>query len=276
MIARVRHFLAIVGETFWLVPGAMVAVSVLGAFGLLQVDRLPLLQGALADSGWLYNGGATGARTLLGAIATATISVAGTVFSITIAALSLAAAQMGPRLLHNFVRDRGSQFTLGVFLGTFAYALMILRSVRSQSEGLFVPHLSLSVAIALSFLCVGTLVYFVAHMAGRINVDTVINLVGEDVRASLAKLTSDQEGPPRPPDDFWHDAAVVRDDRRGYLTQLDGEGLASWAAERGAAIRLLVRPGDFVFPGAPIALVNLLSKRFRRPFVPPPRWAASG
>ncbi len=131
----------------------------------------------LIDSPWLYNGGGTGARTLLGAVASSTIGVAGTVFSITIAALSLAAGQMGPRLLRNFTRDRGNQFTLGAFLGTFSYALMVLRSVRTQDEGEFVPHLSLSVGIALAFVCVGTLVFFVGHMAGRINVDTVIELV---------------------------------------------------------------------------------------------------
>jgi uncharacterized membrane protein len=59
---------------------------------------------------------------------------------------------MGPRLLRNFTRDRGNQTTLGVFLGTFSYALMVLRSVRTQSEGAFVPHLSLSVGILLAFV----------------------------------------------------------------------------------------------------------------------------
>jgi hypothetical protein len=83
--------------------------------------------------GWLYNGGGTGARTLLGTVAASTIGVAGTVFSITIAALSLAAGQMGPRLLRNFTRDRGVQFTLGAFLGTFSYAL------RSGSRSLHPP-----------------------------------------------------------------------------------------------------------------------------------------
>ena len=69
----------------------------------------------MLQSIWLYNGGATGARTLLGAVVSSTIGVAGTVFSITIAALAVAAGQMGARLLRNFTRDRGNQITLGVF-----------------------------------------------------------------------------------------------------------------------------------------------------------------
>ena len=192
---------------------------------------------------------------MLGAVASSTIGVAGTVFSITIAALSLAAGQMGPRLLRNFTKDRANQITLGTFLGTFSYALMVLRSVRTHSEGEFVPHVSLSVGILLAFVCVATLVYFVNHMAGRINVDTVIELVSQDVSAALERLGKDEPDPAPPNPAFWRDAEPVVDPRRGYLQQLDHEGLATWAAEHKASIRLLSRPGDYVFPGAPIALV---------------------
>ena len=68
---------------------------------------------AWLPEGWLYAGGEAGARALLGAVATSTIGVAGTTFSITVAALSLASGQMGPRLLRNFVRDPGNQLALG-------------------------------------------------------------------------------------------------------------------------------------------------------------------
>jgi uncharacterized membrane protein len=222
----------------------------------VHLDRSSAEPQWLIDSPWLYSSGGTGARTLLGAVASSTIGVAGTVFSITIAALSLAAGQMGPRLLRNFTPDRGNQTTLGVFRGTFSYALMVLRSVGTQSEGAFVPHLSLSVGILLAFVCVGTLVYFVGHMTGRINVDTVIELVGDEVRQAIARLTAETPGEQPPPVAAWHDAVPVRDARRGYLQQIDPEGLADWAHRHGAAIRLLVRPGAFVFPGAPIALIR--------------------
>ncbi len=256
MKARLRKLLGALGDTFWIVPGLMVLFGVLLAVGLVDLDRSGVVPPALLDSPWLYNGGGTGARTLLGAVASSTIGVAGTVFSITIAALSLAAGQMGPRLLRNFTKDRGNQITLGTYLGTFSYALMVLRSVRTQSEGEFVPHVSLSVGILLAFVCVATLVFFVNHMAGRINVDTVIELVSQDVSAALERLGKDEARPIAPPAGNWRDAHPVIDPRRGYLQQLDDEGLAAWAAERGTTIRLLVRPGDYVFPGAPIALVD--------------------
>ena len=255
MKAHLRKLASDLGETFWLVPGIIVVLGVIAAFGLVRVDRSGMLPDWLL-SGWLYDGGATGARTLLGAVASSTIGVAGTVFSITIAGLSLAAGQMGPRLLRNFTRDRGNQITMGIFLGTFSYALVVLRSVRTRDEGEFVPHLSLSVGILLAFLCVVVLVYFVGHMAGRINVDTVVELVGEDVQRAIRRLAVQEKGPAPPDAAMWRGAAPVMDSRRGYLQQFDADALADWAAAQGAAIRLLVRPGDFIFPGAPIAVIS--------------------
>jgi uncharacterized membrane protein len=256
VIARLRKFLSDLGDVFWLLPGAMVLIGIFGALGMLAIDRSGIIPPVLLKQHWLYNGGGTGARTLLGAVASSTIGVAGTVFSITIAALTLAAGQMGPRLLRNFTRDRGNQFTLGVFLGTFSYALMVLRSVRDQDSMTFVPNLSLSVSIALAFLCVATLVYFVGHMAGRINVSTVIELVSIDVRSSIDRLTTDTAQPTAPPDSFWRDATPLLDSRHGYLQHLDTDGLADWASRHNTAIRILVRPGDFIFPGAPIAFMQ--------------------
>ena len=256
MKARLRQWMDQLSDSFWLLPGAMVVGGILLAIALVEVDRSGAFPEWLADSPWLYNGGGTGARVLLGAVASSTIGVAGTVFSITIAALSLAAGQMGPRLLRNFTRDRGNQFTLGAFLGTFSYALMVLRTVRTQEEGLFTPHLSLSIAVLLAFGCVATLVYFVGHMANRISVDTVVDLVSADVTEAMRELTVERPNLPAPADDLWDGAVAVIDARRGYLQQLDADALAAWAAENGTALRLLVRRGDYIFPGAPIALMT--------------------
>lgn len=257
MNAKLQKLIDQLADAFWLVPTAMVLGGIALALGLLQVDRADVLPSWVQESAWLYNGGGTGARTLLGAIAASSIGVASTVFSITIAALSLAAAQMGPRLLRNFTRDRGVQMSLGAFLGTFSYALMVLRSVRTQEEGPFTPHLALSVGILLAFGCVAVLVYFVDHMASRINVDTVVELVSQDVHQALTALKTEQPQPPLPPAQLWQHGTPVLDARRGYLQHLDENALADWAFQQGTAVRLLVRRGDYVFPGTPIAVLSV-------------------
>jgi uncharacterized membrane protein len=41
----------------------------------------------------------------------------------------------------------------------------------------------------------------------------------------------------------------------GYLRAVDEEGLADWAGQHGAVVVLLVRPGEYMFPGAAVAEV---------------------
>jgi uncharacterized membrane protein len=107
----------------------------------------------------------------------------------------------------------------------------VLRSVRTVDEGGFIPQLDISVSIGMAFACVATLMYFVGHMSGRVNVDTVVGLVSDDVQAVMRSVTTDEAHHPRMPPSFWHDAVAVADNRDGYLHQLDENGLATWARE---------------------------------------------
>jgi uncharacterized membrane protein len=238
------------GDIFWIRP----ALLVLGGVVLGQAVVLAEQTGTKlpwVPEGWVYTGGEAGARSLLGAVASSTIGVAGTTFSITVAALSLASGQMGPRLLRNFVRDSGNQYALGIFLGTFAYALVVLRTVRSVEEVAFVPHLGVTGALLLALLCVATLVWFVHHVATGINVETVIEVVHAELSEAINRLDPGQPAtiassdPPR--------GAAVTLAERGYLRAVDEDRLADWAEEAGAILVLLVRPGDYLFPGAPVA-----------------------
>ena len=248
MIVRLRGWLADLLQAFWLLPSAMVALGIALGQGLVETERLGLVPDPILQS--LYNGGETGARTLLGAIASSTIGVAGTVFSITIAALTLAAGQMGPRLLSNFTSDRGNQATLGLFLATFSYALIVLQSVRGAQEGRFIPHLAVGGGLLLAFGCVAMLIYFVHHVAGRINVDTVINLVADDLSEAVERLAPLDE-PPRARLQV-EGGQALRAHRSGYLQRIDDAGLARFVAEQGIVVRLTIKPGDFLTKATPI------------------------
>lgn len=250
MSSRLRAWQEAIGDIFWIRPALLVLGGVLLGEAMIMAERTGTKLPWIADA-WIYTGGEAGARALLGAVAASTIGVAGTTFSITVAALSLASAQMGPRLLRNFVRDRGNQYVLGIFLGTFAYALVVLRTVRSVAEVAFVPHLGVTGALVLALLCVGTLVWFVHHVATGINVETVIDGVHAELSETIKRLS--QEEPPALPDCAPPHGTRVTLAEHGYLRSVDEDSLADWAAENGAVVVLLVRPGDYLFPGAAIA-----------------------
>jgi len=104
------------------------------------------------------------------------ITVAGVSFSITIVALTMTSSQFGPRLLRNFMRDTGNQIVLGVFISTFVYCLLVLRSVNSIPEYFFVPRISVTFSLVLTLVSVVVLIYFI-HQYGRTSVAVTIRLL---------------------------------------------------------------------------------------------------
>lgn len=245
---RIELRLRQLGEQFWFVPALLTLLAlVLAEVGISAEERY----GVPASLTFIYGGGEAGARSLLGAVAGSAIGVAGTVFSITIAALSYAAGSMGPRLLDHFTRDRGNQIVLGTFIATFAFSLYTLRAVQGGSDFPFVPHYNVTGALALALACVAALVYYVAHITGSINVTRVVNLLRDDLEEALERATKgetlENETCSAPPPEFWEGGEVLRASGSGYLQLLDIQGLIDRAEQGGAALRLDVRPGDYVF-----------------------------
>lgn len=83
---------------------------------------------------WLYAARPDGARGLLSAVGGSMTGVAGTTFSVTIAAAVYASGQYGPRLLSNFMADRGKQVTLGTFIATFLLSIIVLRTIARRGR----------------------------------------------------------------------------------------------------------------------------------------------
>ena len=256
MKARLQAWIEILGDLFWLRPALIVLGCILLAqFGVwLETVHVAGYDASSPNTNWGYSGGAEGARGLLSAIASSNIGVAGTTFSITIAALTLASGQMGPRLLRNFIRDARNQTVLGIFLGTFAYSLMVLRTVRTVEEDPFVPHLAITGAMILALVAVGTLVWFVHHIATSINIETVVDAVQQDLCKAIGARTLDAADEARPSDTPSGNAVATTEG--GYLQAVDTDALADWAEEHGVTVVLRVRPGDYVPSGFPVAFLS--------------------
>jgi uncharacterized membrane protein len=184
-------------ESLWFLPSLLTLGGALLALGLVELDRHLALE-PRGNRLWAFGGGTDGARGVLQAIAGSLITVTGTVFSITIVALQLASSQFTPRVLRTFTRDRGVQAVLGVFIGTFTYALLVLRAVRGRDGDAerFVPSVAVVGAIVLALLSIGCLIYFIHHMAQSIRVSAVVERVVRDGAALLAHRYPTEIGEP--------------------------------------------------------------------------------
>jgi uncharacterized membrane protein len=246
----------------WLVPTIEVAVAVTLYFVTHALDKAAF-DGSIALPSWMEFGTADAARQILTALAAAVITVVGIVFSITIVTLTLASTQFGPRMLRNFIRDRGTQFTLGTFVATFVYATLVLISIGPASPGKdFVPHLSITIAVGLVTLSMAVLIYFIHHIAVSIQLPQVIASIARDLSRAIDAESSNQgtslESGPSVAElmrRMTDSGGTVPAPSSGYLQFIQHEALIALAAEKGAVIRLLYRPGHFVVQGHPLATV---------------------
>lgn len=249
-------------HSYWFVPSILVLAAFLLSFLTLEIDRALADAGFRQITGWFYTGSAQGARQLLAAIASSMIGVAGTVFSITIVALTLAANQFGPRLLRNFMRDLGNQIVLGTFLATFLYCLLILRQVHGEEGGdysRFVPQISISIAVLLAIVSLGVLIFFIHHIAQSIQAPTVIAAIAADLKEVIDDLYPEPIGD-TPPDALQHraelesqlparldqDSVEILAGHAGYLQRIEAEPLLKEAQRGDLIVRVDRRPGQFL------------------------------
>lgn len=250
-------------SSYWFVPTLMAGCAIALAFGMVTLDQSGK-SGPIEQLGWIYAGGPDGARTVLSTIAGSMITVAGTAFSIVIVALQLASSQFGPRLMRNFMQDRGNQVVLGTFIATFIYCLLVLRTVRGDNYGVFVPQIAVTVGILLAIASIGVLIYFIHHASVSIQVWNVIQEVSHDLNKSIDQLFPEQIGHgisqkrrwvEEIPVGFEQESASILATHSGYLQTINDKQLMKIARSHNLLLRLKYRPGKFIVQDTELAFV---------------------
>ncbi len=248
--------------SLWYVPAIEVVVAIVLFIGTLTADRAAY-RGDFTVPGWVISGSADAARQILTTIAAAIITVVGVVFSIILVTLTLASTQFGPRMLRNFIRDRGTQVTLGTFVATFVYSVLVLASIGVGSHGDFVPHIGVTVTLGLMVADLTVLIYFIHHTAVSIQLPQVIASIAADLAEAIREQgggnaeSHPQAGPAAVELLARAEAsgAVLLAPTSGYVQFIRHQALVRLAAEADAVINLEHRPGHFIVRGHRFATV---------------------
>lgn len=245
----------------WFYPAILTAASVVVAFAMVRLDRAYSWEIA-SEAPWLFAGTAEAAWSLLSALATSLITVVSIAFSITIIALQQASSQYSPRVLRTFTSDKGNQVVLGMYLATFVYSLLVLRTVRGGDDG-FVPALSVNAAIFFTLLCLGLLIFFIHRIATSLEVVNIIKRIHEALMKQIENLYPETVGigsqDPRPADELVEairssdGAYPVKAEKSGFLNRVDEKTLSEISDESIRWIFVPVRVGEFVSAGSVIA-----------------------
>ncbi|WP_095960156.1 DUF2254 domain-containing protein [Corallococcus macrosporus] len=257
MQLRLTRFAERLSTSYWVVP----ALCVAAAIGLSQLAQALDARLTQHEHDWyLFQGGPEGARSVLSAVASSMLTFAGLVFSVTILVLQQASNQFSPRILRTFLRDRKSQMALGIFTGTFVYALLGLRTVRGTSENLdiesHVPSLSVWLAVVLALLCVGAFIFYIHHVAQSIRAVVILSRIHDETCETMERMYPEgvgldaaetcQEGAPRGAPSL----VIPHDGSSGVLLTVDEDQLMTHARRAGVTLAVVPMVGDFVPHGS--------------------------
>jgi uncharacterized membrane protein len=232
--------------SLWFVPVVCVLIGAGLSFGTIAIDRA--YDYALVPS-WA-TGGPDAAVAILETIATSMVTLTALVLTITMVVVQLAMGQFSPRIVQTILRDKPSQIAIGLFVATFAHAMLALREVRFEDGGT-VPGLAIVVAYVLVVVSIVVLVLYVHHIGRSLRVSKLIELVGMDTRRKLDRAFPDH-GPPLP----TGPQQLVCADHSGVVVHVDHERLVALARASGCRLVLQAALGDFVPAGGTLFVVE--------------------
>jgi uncharacterized membrane protein len=246
--------------SFWFAPVVMSVGAIFLAWVMYWVDsRIP--NELLQSSRFIVSGTPGEMRSILVGMAGTILATAGVVFTLLTLPLSTVAAQYGSRLLRVFLGDRITQFVLGMFVATFVYCLAATLSippVKVEPEG---PQLTVTVGLFLMLGTFASLILLVQHISTMLQAPNIAAVAGAElmdvVRAEIPEqVTSGGQIRQEAANSLVDiDGYRVRAIKTGYIQYIDPQSLLTLAIDKDLVIRLLRKPGQFIWNDVAVALV---------------------
>jgi uncharacterized membrane protein len=173
--------------------------------------------------------------------------------------------QFSPRIIVSFAKDRVTQWTLGIFLGTFCYCMAALPAAHQLPQP-FAPVATVMGAMLLALACVAWLLFFIHHISQAISVSHIVDRIASETEALIDEM---MPGPHRPngaadpqllEPATWETA--IASPESGYIRFIDSGRLVALAKSYRVKVQVVRRVGHFVPAGTTLLMVykgNLLS-----------------
>jgi uncharacterized membrane protein len=259
--ATVRYFWDRMKVSLWFVPLVMALAAILLSWLLSLLDeRVP--NEMLNDSRFFIAGSASEMRAMMIGIAGTVLATAGVVFSLLTLPMSTVASQFGSRLLRIFLRDRTTQFVLGMFVGTFTYCLATAFSIpldATQSESL---QITVTFGMLLMLITFASLIILIQHISTMLQAPNIVAAAGADLMDVISMGTPEEadENQKAPEERIKEllvesEAFQLRVKEKGYIQFVDPQIIMNLASEKDLVIYMLRKPGQFIRSGEIAALV---------------------
>ncbi len=242
VLARLRGF----WFSFWALP----LIYIVGAIVIFYVAGWADTSGGsswLARQPWPFSMTGDTALEAVSSIVTVLVSLVALFFSITLIVMTMAASNLGVRLIDRWVGDIAIRSTLSLLLGMLTYALILQAAIDPAGPDERLPRLSLLILIASLIISFAWLAKAFDHLSRRIHVDTSIAELGRDLEANLAKLARFSTMGTDFPD--WSSGHACASNVAGYVNKIDLKTLVDVAENFGLLLHMPLGQGDYVHEG---------------------------
>jgi len=254
--------------TFWFLPILIICLAIVLSIVLVKFDNFI----SISEDQWIHFflvNDSNSARSILSTISGAMIGVAGTVFSVTLVALTLASSQFGPRLIKNFMYIRLNQIVLGSYIATYLYCLLVLSSIKDTDGYSFIPSFSILLAIFAAIANIILLIIFIHNIAVSIQADRVVSdisdFIGKQLEDRYPEKIDEGEKLIKEPNinsitSAYSSQISIKAPSSGYLQYISSDALVNLASEQDSILIIHHRAGNYLVSKIEIAELYCNSK----------------
>lgn len=236
---------------------AKASLWIIPLLGLVLGVALAEAAAAAEGASWLpktWDYSATTASSVLSSVVGSMVALLGFVVTIGVLVIQQATGTLSPRYMRLWYRDRLQKAVLATFIGTFAFAYTLLRSIEENS----VPNLGVTLAgVAVSASLLLLLIYLnrFTHNLRPVAIADIVGRLGEGVvdRASAHARRSVLPGATPP---AGAPTGRVRSERGGVIQAINVPGMVSLATRHDCVLVLAASIGDFVPPGSTVVEIH--------------------
>lgn len=193
------------------------------------------------------------AKDILGIISGAFITITTFTFSTTMIVLTMYTSQLSPRVVENFLNNKNTMKSFGIFMGGFVYAIMSLLFLQSQSENALV----VSASIGVVYISVGFVYFmiFINDVAGFIQMSNIIDRLydasKEKIHAYLDLYENHRLFKEVPTEDYNLIYRIYADNN-GYIQLVNYDKLKRIAEEMNLVLVFEKVVGEYVYTNDPL------------------------
>ena len=138
-------------------------------------------------SSLLFAGSADAARSILSTISAGWATMLSVAFSVTLITLQLSTTRYTSHLVNKFEEDRINKLTLGWFIATVLYSLLVLKTVRTgeNTADVFIPIIGVNVAVVMALIGLFVFVLFLNNISSYLKPKILVLSLANQIICSI-------------------------------------------------------------------------------------------